>query len=231
MAKRKRNDVCVYCGKNGAVTRDHVPPKCLFKPPLPADMITVAACPECHDSFKLEDEYFRTWIAMRRDVFDGPSGDFLWQKTLRSLKAPEARAHRSMILSSLRQMEVHSEDGIYLGDAPGFQFPPSRPKATANRMLRGLFGYFMGHRVPDSHSVSILYDEFLKDRTVLRSPEVTEMLNVLASAPLQSRGGSVLKLKFVRTPGDPDSTAWIIRILDSVTFFGFTIPTGYDSTG
>jgi 5-methylcytosine-specific restriction endonuclease McrA len=50
MGKKKASKgLCVYCGERPAATRDHVIPKCLFDPPLPANMVTVPACEECNN--------------------------------------------------------------------------------------------------------------------------------------------------------------------------------------
>jgi hypothetical protein len=56
---------CYLCGKkasetpDGRLTRDHIPPKNLFPPPLPEDLITVPCCYECNNAAHKDDEYLR----------------------------------------------------------------------------------------------------------------------------------------------------------------------------
>lgn len=40
--------MCAYCGASNPETHDHIPPKGLFSPPLPPDLITVPCCARCH---------------------------------------------------------------------------------------------------------------------------------------------------------------------------------------
>ena len=45
---------CVYC--NGiSDTRDHAPPKCLLKRPLPSNLITFPACKKCNSEFSVHE--------------------------------------------------------------------------------------------------------------------------------------------------------------------------------
>ncbi|MBN1846321.1 MAG: hypothetical protein JW810_11600, partial [Sedimentisphaerales bacterium] len=62
MSKRKRKPktgLCALCGQEGIMTREHVPPKCLFLSPRPQNTITVPLCERCNHSYHLDDEYFR----------------------------------------------------------------------------------------------------------------------------------------------------------------------------
>ncbi len=64
MGGKTRQGVCAYCGNQGNVTRDHVPPKTLFSKPPPIDMPTVPSCEQCNASFKKDDEYTQTVLAL-----------------------------------------------------------------------------------------------------------------------------------------------------------------------
>ena len=54
---------CVICGNVGTITREHVPPKCLFVKPRPTNTITAPLCGPCNHSYHLDDEYFRVLIS------------------------------------------------------------------------------------------------------------------------------------------------------------------------
>lgn len=59
-----KHEVCYNCGKSAKkLSRDHIPPKCFFRPPLPTDLITVPCCKKCNESFSLDDEAFRIWTS------------------------------------------------------------------------------------------------------------------------------------------------------------------------
>jgi hypothetical protein len=55
-------DSCVYCGEPGQLTRDHVSPQSIFPNPKPSNLITVPACQDCNGGFRLDREYFRTFV-------------------------------------------------------------------------------------------------------------------------------------------------------------------------
>ena len=55
-------DACVYCGAL-ATSRDHVPPRFLLEKPLPRDLLTVASCSDCNNSFSLDEQYLQVVIA------------------------------------------------------------------------------------------------------------------------------------------------------------------------
>src|SRR5271168_5407862 len=58
--------VCIYCGDARELTRDHVPPRCLFSKPRPNDLVTVPCCVACNRALSRHDEYFR--IAMTTGI-------------------------------------------------------------------------------------------------------------------------------------------------------------------
>lgn len=67
MSKRKRKPItgiCALCGLSGIVTREHVPPKCIFVKPRPQNTITVPVCEKCNHSYHLDDEYFRVLVSV-----------------------------------------------------------------------------------------------------------------------------------------------------------------------
>jgi len=59
---------CAYCSETADLTRDHIPPKSLFRKPLPDDLITVPCCLTCNNGRSKDDEYFRLALSLRYDV-------------------------------------------------------------------------------------------------------------------------------------------------------------------
>src|SRR5213078_104682 len=64
--ERKVRGECVYCGQVLWLTKDHVPPRCIFPPPLP-ELVTVPCCMHCNRSASKDDEYFRMMVALREN--------------------------------------------------------------------------------------------------------------------------------------------------------------------
>jgi 5-methylcytosine-specific restriction endonuclease McrA len=64
--RRKRllrgDSECAYCGKVPADTIDHVVPRCLFRAPLPMNMITVPACSFCNKAKGKVDTFLRDFL-------------------------------------------------------------------------------------------------------------------------------------------------------------------------
>jgi hypothetical protein len=106
MSKSKKLGVCVYCGNQGVVTNDHVPPKCLFPPEKRVNLITVAACEPCNAEFKLDDEYFRLALSIRPDLPNETTAEYLFEKTKSSLRKREATGLRASVVASVKQLSL-----------------------------------------------------------------------------------------------------------------------------
>ena len=58
----KKTRLCYLCGKPGADTKDHIPPRGIF-PKFPSgQLITVPAHKECNNQFSKDDEWIRNFI-------------------------------------------------------------------------------------------------------------------------------------------------------------------------
>ena len=42
--KISKEGKCIYCGNWAELTKDHIPPKCLFTDPKPENLITIPCC-------------------------------------------------------------------------------------------------------------------------------------------------------------------------------------------
>src|SRR4051812_30015103 len=96
MSKSKKNVAstiaeCVYCGLNGPITDDHVPPKNLFPYPRPSNLITVPACNDCNKSFSKDDEWLRLTLSIREISKTHPDRNAALPIVKRSLERPSAR--------------------------------------------------------------------------------------------------------------------------------------------
>jgi len=224
MSRSKKLGVCVYCGSQGIVTSDHVPPKCIFPPQTRINLITVAACEPCHNGFKLDDEYFRLALSIRPDLPDQSTAGYLFEKTKRSLKDPQAKRFRTALIKSIHDLSVHTQGGIYLGEAKGIRLDFRRLTKTAERMIKGFYAHYYEEVLPNTYSISAHFTELQKDSTAIKTAEVKELIAFLAKAKVHRLGGDIVEIRSISTNDDPHATVWFVRILQTVSFFGFTTP-------
>ena len=106
-----QNKRCYICGKLGADTKDHVPPKCIFlnrKKGIGLNLITVPAHSDCNNALKMEDEYFRFGLSIP-GYWNSEDARELWDtKTLRGLNKPEAAKFKKSIVDKIFTTELKS---------------------------------------------------------------------------------------------------------------------------
>lgn len=224
MPRRTRTGICVYCGSRGGVTSDHVPPKCLFPPNTRVNLITVDACAACHDTFKLDDEYFRIALSIRDDLPEGPESQYLRDQTRKTLRNAAGRGLGKALRAATSRVARHSPSGIYLGQATAFSVDAARVSRTAQRIIRGLFGKFVGVPLPHSHDVTVSLMDLQRDASALHTPEVEDLFAFLRDHGRHHAFGHVFDVWYSRATDDPDSTLWLLRIHRTFSFFGFTMP-------
>src|SRR5690348_12463521 len=54
---------CVYCPEP-ASTRDHAPPRCLLRRPLPSSLLTLPACAKCNTAFSFDENVVRSLLTL-----------------------------------------------------------------------------------------------------------------------------------------------------------------------
>jgi hypothetical protein len=224
MPRKPRRGECVYCGTVGDVTRDHVPPKCLFSPDARTNLITVAACPSCHGQFKRDDEYFRIALSIRSDLPSNVSGTFLRQQTKRTLNHPQAADLRAMLRRSSVMMPIRSPDGSYLGHAPALKLEAARIVSTCERIVKGLYSHYLGCSLPKTHLVSVNLLDMQHNSSAIRDPQVQELFVLLGQFGLHHTFGSCLEVRYLRADDDPLSTFWFIRLHGVFGVIAFTEP-------
>lgn len=225
MPRKPRIGICVYCRNSGVVTSDHVPPKCLFPPSARLNLITVNACSKCHDTFKLDDEYFRVTLSMRDDLPQGPASQFLREQTRKTLNNKNSVGFRTAIGRAAVRVQVHSDDGEHVGEKIGLRIDAERVKRTAERIIGGLYSKYFQRPLPASHKVTVSLLDMQQDASALKSPEIQELLTLLRAHGKHLLFGEVLNISYAKTEDDDNSSFWWIRLHGAFHFFGFTVPT------
>ncbi len=158
---------CIYCGYEGFITRDHIPPQCFFPEPRPSNLITVPCCKKCHTKWSNDDEYFRAVIVSSINVDHDSNAQKINQALLRSMKNPNKKGFASMIRQSLAEVEVKTPSGIYLGKTPAIKVDKKRFDSVAKRILKGLYFYEKGHSIPKGYEVHNYFSQFAPDRSLM----------------------------------------------------------------
>jgi len=140
--KRSKTQVCALCGELNQVTREHVPPKCLFPTPQRQPLI-LWTCLRCNNGSSADDEEFGAILNLLANdptSDDGPH----WERSIRTLRK-QKKLVRSL-LKSTEEILLSSQSGIVVGPGFGFRWPVKRLLATAEKVARLL--YFKEHQKP-----------------------------------------------------------------------------------
>jgi hypothetical protein len=207
----KSNDICTFCGKQ-AVTDDHIPPKCLFTKPRPTNLITVRACKTCNEGAKLDDEYFRDAILTGIDERRFPEAMALSIRKIDEMGTnPKKRGYGLTTYKSVRTVEVHTEAGIYIGDAGVRELDLDRMRRSIEKWVRGLYSHHFQERIPDGCDITIEHHQHL-------GPDaIEEILSRFAERPIQNIGDGAFVYAFMRVQDDPRSM-WLLEFYGRHSF-------------
>ena len=198
---------CYLCGAP-ADTRDHIPPVGLFPAPRPDNLLTVPACLACNRNRSLDDEYFRIIVAAGSR--DAPQSTVLLHQRI----IPRLRKKPALIrdfLKSVRQVDIHSESGIYLGRGPAFTFDRPRIQAVIDKIVRGLFFKHTNRRLAADYSV----EEFMY------CPKVEKPLQeTIMELPLFNFGdGSVFSYRYHVADETSCESFWFLMFYNDTSLF------------
>jgi hypothetical protein len=125
---------CYLCGATGNITRDHIPPKGFFVPPLPDNLITVPCCDHCNQSYKKDDEAVRVFMSAYR--WQSNKGFWIWKKKAVASTLKRSPKLRQKILDSFVDVPVQTENGVKVMSA--ITFPMDRMNRFMVRITKGL---------------------------------------------------------------------------------------------
>ena len=234
MSRRKprKPGECVYCGKYGELTIDHIPHKSLFAKPRPSNLVKVPCCRECHSGNKqvsLDDEYLRTVLTLRSDVGDHSDVKQILPTVIRSLKSPERVGFKKTILQSMRQIQMVSKSGLVVGMKPGYQVDHIRVGNVIKRIIRGLFYHEKGYRLPDEYAIAVYAETDVEafDADTKQTLIDTIIHPILANEP-KVIGNIVFSYRIANVhEGPKEASAWIIAFYGRISFLCLLMPEQY----
>lgn len=122
---------CYSCGTM-ARTRDHVFPRSLYTR-LPDPGLTVPACRRCQTLTQPDEDYFREFVASISYSRHETARD-LWLAIRRSFRYDPRRGRA--FLDAVRQLDVHSDGGIYLGSVDILEGDHERINRALKKIVR-----------------------------------------------------------------------------------------------
>lgn len=194
---------CAYCCEP-ASTVDHVPPKQLFTPPLPSDLITVPACTACNNGASDDDEVFRNELSIMGGSFgESRTAAERLQPTLRGIRRNK-KTLRRMVLGA-RPVARYSAGGIYLGQGIAVPAPPAARCRVLTRIVRGLFWHHYGYSIDANHARLVFIDK--------TKPAWNESVSLIWAMPHQRvlvGDGSTFQYVYGRADDDPGFSFWLM---------------------
>jgi len=143
----KPGETCYTCDAP-AVSDDHIPAKCLFPEPRPANLqlITVPSCNEHNHERGGDDDYFR--LIMTTTSADEPAAErWIDKKVLTYLKRnPEFL--KKFLAGSIPKVPVTTPSGIFLEYRPAFTYDRPRLQKVVDAIARGLWFHENKRQLP-----------------------------------------------------------------------------------
>ena len=216
----KLNKICIYCGENPATEREHVISRCFFVNPRPSNLVTVPTCGDCNDSFQMDEEYFRSILAIGlelvansqtvRSLLEGP--------VKRSLQRKNEGLFR-LLQRDIQISDIVSSGGIYLGKAPTIPQDKKRIDNVIWKIVRGMYFKIYNERLPDDTQLHTIIDaddsQLLLIEQYFKSPRV------------ECYGDGVFTYAMMKVAEMDGGTAWAMSFYGGYYVLAVTVPEGH----
>lgn len=214
---------CAFCGSDENVTRDHVPPRNVFPPPRPNDLITVPACFKCNSATSKDDEYFRLKLCMSEQVGNNPDARNNREIILRSFERDTAAGWKSSFISDFRTVQDRTPAGLYLEKRLAYDVDLQRIFGIVEKTVRGLFFHETGRRLHPSYGVATQSDDTLRHEPAEFLEELRQtILFPLAQKLPKAIGRGAFSYRFHVTEEDPFCSVWVLTFYGQVGFLCLT---------
>lgn len=199
---------CIYCNRAESDSPDHVPPRSLFPPPRPSNLITVPCCRACNESFAKDDEYFRMAMVLRADISSQPESSSLVDAIFRGWTRPHAGRFGLGFWNTVGMAEVNTPAGVFLGHTQAFEVSNRRLARVYARIVRGLFFHERGFRIPDDYGIALWL--WLEEKP----EEMKRLPRYFAGRPIRKLGKArapVLVYSWAGADDQPVVSLWLMQ--------------------
>ena len=131
---------CYLCGREGADTKDHVPPKAFLNRGnfQGVSRITLPAHQGCNAAYSADEEYVRDLLAPSAQELDLRGVDDVLGRYDRSVSRPAGASRRGEFLRHAKIMQKRSSSGLFTGPALGLPFDRQRVDRVGAKIARGI---------------------------------------------------------------------------------------------
>lgn len=221
--------VCVYCGVEGPLTNDHIPPKCLFAKPRPNNLITVKSCSKCNLSMSNDDEYFKTMLSLRDINYEHPDAKAICPSVFRSLNKTSKKYFLKYILQNTKRVNLKTKSGLNLGYRLAYNVDLKRLGMVVERIVRGLFVNETGGILPKEALVSVWNEDGL---SFMGKNHIKELQDTIVTPVTKNElhviGTNTFTYQFALDSDKKWASAWILRFYEKTSFLAITLPPGND---
>lgn len=208
--------LCIYCQRRPATTRDHVPPKLLFPPPRPSSLITVPACKRCNEKASLDDEHFRTYLGARQETENDWIVDQLRYATFRSFdRNPK---YYNAWFRETSWVNVVDDFGNVVGRKMQFRRNYDRIEPVIKRIVRGL--HFRKFSVPLPVSCPFIVVDHGGFDALATAPgtPLADLLAEFRAEPATVVDKYVFSYKRLDVVGDDTKSVWLLTFFRRLWF-------------
>ena len=211
----KKSGTCIYCGKTGKITKDHVPPRAVFLGSVRGDLISVDACRRCNNSAAKDDEHFRNVVLNIDDVLDHSDARCLFESKIeRSIRNDAQRRYWRGFRDNIKEYEVRTEAGLFVGKVTATQYSAhdiDRVEAVIDRIVRGLYWHETGEILSSAASTRTTWpDDFAS-----LAPELVQFLLTLEVREIAK---GAFSYRMHRFDYDSSCAVWLLVFYDRVKF-------------
>lgn len=200
-------DKCYLCGSENDLTRDHVPPKNLFRGPLPSNLITAACCRTCNVSFSKMEEQLRIFVSAA--INRSADGEWIWknkvlESTFRRSPALKSQLGKDLLIGNVKLLAGNIELPMLTMDAE-----------LVNKCLIKITRGLMTHFYPNLDHAALEFAAFELNQFRV-TPDWIRSLGV--PYIYEERGNG--QFRFLRALVDDDNRCghWIYIFYDSISF-------------
>lgn len=203
--------MCVYCGSEGPITRDHVFPQTIFLV-LDKQMITVPACDSCQQVKSLGDRDLPVYSTI--DVWGGqhPDAPLMLERILKK-SSVRFRLWMQKELAQSEEVDLVTDDGIIVGTITAFRFNMDRIIRAQEMTIRGLFFHEYGVALPVDCPIDVEHVPWNA------APALVSGLAKAAPSPISTKGNTTVWWKQNgMSGGEPTDTVWQVCYNNGVLF-------------
>ncbi|GAB5525423.1 MAG: hypothetical protein Roseis2KO_32950 [Roseivirga sp.] len=147
---------CAICGEAKECTRDHLPPKGIFVPPRPSNLVTVRACKDCNNGSSKDDEEFMVYLAMHVAGYS-KKGEKLFKTALKSLR--HNKKLKRQIIRSMKPVNLTTPGGVFLGKGASIPWNNEVHNKIIERTIRGLYYHHYGEILGDKVEIETYWHD------------------------------------------------------------------------